>query len=143
MNQKVLLAKILGLDPKKKIVESFLSDPELGNVLESSLGEIQNLKEKMAAIIKEVKSSCKFRPEDWNQIIEEIIREQTGENSTSATKTWERKKEVENAVKIALWEGMGPSDIRTIIEVMVMGMQPGDTNYLSQYDMKTDESEEI
>lgn len=139
MNQKALLAKILGLDPKKKIVESFLADPELGEPLKSSLEEIQALKEKMAAIIKEVKSSCKSKPEDWDSAIEEIIREQTGEDTASATRTWERKKEIENAVKIALWEGMGPSDIRTIIEVMIMGMQPGDANYLSQYDMKTDE----
>jgi len=140
MNQKALLAKILSLDPKKKIIKSLLSDPELGESLKSSLSEIETLKEKMASIIKEIKNACKFRPEDWKPVIEEIIREQTGGDAGLALKTWKRKKEIDNAVKIALWEGMGPSDIRTIIEVMIMGMQPGDTNYLSQYDVKADET---
>ena len=83
MNQKALLAKILSLDPKKKIIKSLLSDPELGESLKSSLSEIETLKEKMASIIKEIKNACKSKL----KINPEIIFVPPGSFETSLRKT--------------------------------------------------------
>ncbi|MDM8552925.1 hypothetical protein QUF72_22795 [Desulfobacterales bacterium HSG2] len=130
MARKMLLSKIFGLDPKSKRIETLLSDPEIGEILLSFLDEIDILGKRVSAITEDIKKLCKFNPEDWNSVIEKTIRAETLKDELSEKRTRKRKKEIEDAVKIAIAEGMGPSDIRTIIEVMVMGMQPGNANYL-------------
>ena len=90
MVRRTLLSKIFGLDPKNKKIDTLLYDPEIGEVLQSFLDEIDHLGKRISEITQEI----------------------------------------EDAVRMAIAEGMGPSDIRTIIEVMVMGMQPGDASYL-------------
>ncbi len=66
----------------------------------------------------------------WEPVIEKAILTETRGNEVAAKKTRERKNQIKAAVKIAIRDGMRPSDIQAVIEVMVMGMQPGDTSYL-------------
>jgi len=130
MAREMLLAKIFGLDPKNRRIETLLSDPEIGEILQSFLDEIDILGKRISAITGDVKKLCKVSLDDWDSVIEKAIRTETHKNELSKKRTQKRKKEIEDAVRIAIAEGMGPSDIRTIIEVMVMGMQPGNANYL-------------
>ena len=130
MNHKILLAKILGLSPEERIVEAFLSDLESGEHIQSLLDKIIQLRKKISEFTKEIKEKCRLTPEDWEPVVEKVILTETRGNEIAAQKTRERKNEIKAAVKIAIRDGMGPSDIQAIIEVMVMGMQPGDTSYL-------------
>lgn len=135
MNHKILLAKILGLSPEERIVEAFLSDTETGGHLQSLLDKVIELRKKTFEITKEIKEKCRLTAEDWEPVIEKAILTESRGNELAAQKTRERKNEIKAAVKIAIRDGMRPSDIQAVIEVMVMGMQPGDASYLlSEHD---------
>jgi hypothetical protein len=130
MNHKILLAKILGLSPEERIIEALLSDTESGEHLQSLLDKIIQLRKKISEITKEIKEKCRLTPDAWEPVIEKAILTETRGNEVAAKKTRERKNQIKAAVKIAIRDGMRPSDIQAVIEVMVMGMQPGDTSYL-------------
>ncbi len=129
MAHKTLLSKILGLNLEDKRIDMFLSDPEMGELLRPLLDEVQALSNRVAVIREDIKEICKLDFKDWTSLIEKIIAAEA-KSELALMRTLKRKKEIEAAVKVALEEGMSQSDIRTIIEVMVMGMQPGDASYL-------------
>ncbi|MCP4105526.1 MAG: hypothetical protein GY749_08320 [Desulfobacteraceae bacterium] len=132
MTRKIILAKILGLKPDKKIIEILLKDHEIEEVLKSLLDEIIDLHEKINQIAKQVKSHCKLNLAAWDPLIEKAILIETAGDKVAEERTRKRKKEILSMVKVSLKEEMSPSDIRAVIEVMVVGMQPGDAHYLPQ-----------
>ncbi len=139
-----LLARMLRLNPKDKRIEVFLSDPEIQEMLRSLLNEARDLKKRLSEIAEEIRALCKLNLRDWDSVIEKVILAETKNNAPAVKRTQKRRKEIETAVDIALEEGMPPSDIQAIVEVMVMGMQPGEASYLLEetYDEANTQKEE-
>lgn len=129
-NHKRLLAKITRINPESKVIEGFLDDTEHGGEICRLLNEIEQLSRRITKIKNRIKTVCKFRAEDWGSDIEKIIIAETGTDKKAAQATRKRKNEILEMIDIAIEEGMGPSEIQTIIETMIMGMQPGKTGYL-------------
>ncbi len=132
--QKRLLAKITRTDPEYKVIDGFLNDPEQGSELCGLLDEIEQLSRKVTEIKNQIKIHCKFRAKDWDSDIEKVIIAETGTDEKAARETRKRKKVIMEMIDVAIKEGMGPSEIHTIIETMVMGMQPGEAGYLAEDD---------
>ncbi len=130
MDYKKTLANILGIAPEKKMIESLLSAPETEESLNFLLEEVVDLKKKIDESIREIRSICMINVEDWDELIERAILFETSGNKVAEERTRRRKGEIMDMVKVSLEEGMAIRDIQTIVEVMVMGMQPGDAQYL-------------
>lgn len=121
---------MLRLNPEDERIEIFLSDSDIKDTLRSLLNETRELRKRLSEIVEEVRMLCKLNLQDWNPVIENIILKETKNDALAIKRTQKRRKEIETAVEVALEEGMTPSDIQAIIEVMVMGMQPGEASYL-------------
>ncbi len=139
MTRKKTLAKILGLKLDRKIIEILLKDHEIEEVLKPLLDEVIDLHNKINKIARDVKSVCRLNLADWDSLIEKAILIETAGNKAAEEMTRKRKKEILSMVKVSLEEEMAPSDIRAIIEVTVMGMQPGDAHYLPRKEGDIDE----
>ncbi|MCP4351956.1 MAG: hypothetical protein GY795_41365 [Desulfobacterales bacterium] len=130
MDYKKTLANILGMAPEKKMVESLLSAPETEESLKSLMDEVADLKMQIDRTLKEIRSTCMINVEDWDALIERAILFETSGNKIAEERTRRRKGEIMDMVRVSLEEGMAIRDIQTIVEVMVMGMQPGEAQYL-------------
>lgn len=130
MIRRKALAKILGIKPDRKIIKVLFKDHEVEEPLKHLLDEIIDLNNKINKVAEKIRSLCKLNLADWDKVIEKAILAETAGNKLAEERTRKRKKEILEMVKVSLDDEMGPSDIRTIIEVVVMGMQPGDTHYL-------------
>ncbi len=130
MDYKKTLANILGMTPEKKMIESLLSAPETEENLKFLLDEIAELKKKIDETVRDVRNICMINIEDWDALIERAILFETSGNKIAEERTRRRKGEIMDMVRVSLEEGMAIRDIQTIVEVMVMGMQPGDAQYL-------------
>ncbi len=130
MDYKKTLANILGMTPEKKMIESLLSAPETEENLKFLLDEIAELKKKIDETVRDVRNICMINIEDWDALIERAILFETSGNKIAEERTRRRKGEIMDMVRVSLEEGMAIRDIQTIVEVMVMGMQPGEAQYL-------------
>ncbi|MCP4105527.1 MAG: hypothetical protein GY749_08325 [Desulfobacteraceae bacterium] len=130
MDYKRTLANILGMDPEKKMIESLLSASETEESLKSLMDEVADLKMQIDRTLKEIRSTCMINAEDWDALIERAILFETSGNKIAEERTRRRKGEIMDMVRVSLEEGMAIRDIQTIVEVMVMGMQPGEAQYL-------------
>lgn len=129
MIYKQFIANMARRNPGDVKIDALLSDAETGKALRAKIDEVVKLRKRIAARMREIKALCKFSVEDWKPEIEKIIDDES-ENEAVSRETRKRMSEIEHAVKVAMDENMGPGDIRTIIEIMVIGMQPGEARYL-------------